>query len=303
MAAPTPFKPETFDANGELSPGARLRRRMFGHRSFVLGVSVLCAIVVVAIAAPLIAPHDPYETDLSRRLLPPFWHADSHADHLLGTDKVGRDYLSRMIYGARISLLIGGLTVLISGAIGCFLGVVAGYFDGRVDACVTYLVNTRLSIPLFLVALAVVALFGSSLMTVILVLGFFLWDQFAVVARSVTLQIRQKDYVKSARAVGCSTPHILVREVLPNIRDPLLVIATVEMANAILLEASLSFLGFGVQAPLPSWGLMLADAREFMFFDPWLLTIPGVGLFLLMLAINLTGDGLRDVTGKEYGKV
>lgn len=263
-----------------------------------MGVSVLSLIVVVAVFAPLIAPYDPYETDLTRRLLPPFWHADSVPDHILGTDKVGRDYLSRLIYGARVSLAIGVLAVLISGLIGTVLGVAAGYFGGSVDALVTYLIGTRLSLPLFLVALAVVALFGSSLTIVILVLGLFLWDQFAVVMRSVTKQIRSEEFVRAARACGASNWRILIGEILPNVREALLVVATVEMANAIILEASLSFLGFGVQAPLPSWGLMLSDAREFMFFDPWLLTIPGCALFALLLAINLTGDGLRDVTGR-----
>jgi len=271
---------------------------MMSHRSFALGVSVLSLIVVVAVFAPLIAPYDPYETDLTRRLLPPFWHADSVPDHILGTDKVGRDYLSRLIYGARVSLAIGVLAVLISGLIGTVLGVAAGYFGGSVDALVTYLIGTRLSLPLFLVALAVVALFGSSLTIVILVLGLFLWDQFAVVMRSVTKQIRSEEFVRAARACGASNWRILIGEILPNVREALLVVATVEMANAIILEASLSFLGFGVQAPLPSWGLMLSDAREFMFFDPWLLTIPGCALFALLLAINLTGDGLRDVTGR-----
>ena len=279
-------------------PGHVVLRRALRHRSFAVGVGALCVILLLALLAPLISPYDPYATDLSRRLLPPFWHDDSVPGHILGTDKVGRDYLSRIIHGARVSLAIGVVTVLISGVIGTVLGVLAGYFGGRVDAVVTYLITTRLSLPLFLVALAVVAMFGSSLTTVILVLGLFLWDQFAVVTRSVTQQIRRQDYVRAARATGASHLRILWREVLPNLREPLLVVATVEMANAIVLEASLSFLGFGVQAPLPSWGLMLADAREFMFFSPWLLAIPGFALFVLLLSINLVGDGLRDVAGR-----
>ena len=271
---------------------------MFRHRSFAIGTAFLTTIVLIAILAPLLAQHDPYETDLTRRLLPPFWHGDSVPEHILGTDKVGRDYLSRLIYGARVSLAIGVLTVMISGVIGSTLGLLAGYFGGRVDAVITYLIGTRLSLPLFLVALAIVALYGSSFTTVILVLGLFLWDQFAVVVRSLTQQLRSQEFVRAARALGASPPHILIRDILPNLREPLLVVATVEMANAIILEASLSFLGFGVQAPTPSWGLMLADAREFMFFDPWLLTLPGVALFILLLSINLAGDGLRDVTGR-----
>ncbi|RVT86657.1 ABC transporter permease [Rhodobacteraceae bacterium CCMM004] len=280
------------------APGRVVLRRMLRHGSFTIGATLLGVIILIAIFAPLIAPHDPYATDLTNRLLPPFWHDDSDPAHLLGTDRVGRDYLSRVMYGAQVSLVIGFLTVIISCVIGSLIGVAAGYFGGPVDALVTYILTTRLSLPLFLVALAIVALSGSSLTTVILVLGFFLWDQFAVVTRSVTQQLRSQDYVKAARAMGASHRRIIFRELLPNLREPLLVVATVEMANAIILEASLSFLGFGVQAPLPSWGLMLSDAREFMFFDPWLMAIPGCALFVLLLAINFTGDGLRDVTGR-----
>jgi peptide/nickel transport system permease protein len=180
--------------------------------------------------------------------------------------------------------------------IGTALGVTAGYFGGRVDMMVNFIINTRLAMPVFLVAMAAVVAFGASLHVVILVLGLFLWDRFAVVMRSITMQARDLDYVKAARAIGCSTPHIIIREIFPNVLSSLTVVATVEMANAILLEAALSFLGFGVQAPTPSWGLMLNEGREYMFFSPWLLALPGMGLFLLVLAINLFGDGLRDVT-------
>ncbi|MEL6794581.1 MAG: ABC transporter permease [Pseudomonadota bacterium] len=281
----------------EPSPFQKLRKRIFGNYSFVAGLIIIVAILAVAALAPLLAPHDPYETDLSSRLINPFWHeAKTDPDHPLGTDKVGRDYLSRLIYGAQISLLIGFSTMLISGTIGTVLGVAAGYFGGRVDMVVNFIINTRLAMPVFLVAMAAVVAFGASLTVVILVLGLFLWDRFAVVMRSITMQARDLDYVKAARAMGCSTPYIIVREIFPNVIGSLTVVATVEMANAILLEAALSFLGFGVQAPTPSWGLMLNEAREYMFFSPWLLALPGACLFFLVLAINLFGDGLRDVT-------
>ena len=186
--------------------------------------------------------------------------------------------------------------MLIAGVIGTALGVIAGYFGGRVDMVVNFIINTRLAMPVFLVAMAAVVAFGASIHVVIMVLGLFLWDRFAVVMRSITMQARDLDYVKAARAIGCSTPYIIIREIFPNVLSSLTVVATVEMANAILLEAALSFLGFGVQAPTPSWGLMLNEGREYMFFSPWLLALPGTGLFLLVLAINLFGDGLRDVT-------
>ena len=281
----------------EPTPMTKLRRRIFKNHSFLIGALILLAIIAIAVLAPFIAPHDPYDQDLARRLMNPFWH-DKKTDGLFvfGTDKVGRDYLSRLIYGAQISLLIGFLTVLISGIIGTALGVIAGYFGGRVDMVVNFIINTRLAMPVFLVAMAAVVAFGASIHVVIMVLGLFLWDRFAVVMRSITMQARDLDYVTAARAIGCSTPYIIIREIFPNVLSSLTVVATVEMANAILLEAALSFLGFGVQAPTPSWGLMLNEGREYMFFSPWLLALPGTGLFLLVLAINLFGDGLRDVT-------
>ena len=281
----------------EPTPMTKLRRRVFKNHSFLIGAVILIFIILIALLAPLFSPHDPYDQDLARRLMNPFWHDKKTNDlYLLGTDKVGRDYLSRLIYGAQISLLIGFLTILISGTIGTALGVVAGYFGGRVDMVVNFIINTRLAMPVFLVAMAAVVAFGASLHVVIMVLGLFLWDRFAVVMRSITMQARDLDYVKAARAIGCSTPYIIIREIFPIVLSSLTVVATVEMANAILLEAALSFLGFGVQAPTPSWGLMLNEGREYMFFSPWLLALPGTGLFLLVLAINLFGDGLRDVT-------
>jgi peptide/nickel transport system permease protein len=212
---------------------------------------------------------------------------------------LGRDYLSRLVYGARISLLIGFAVMLISGLIGTALGVAAGYFGGKVDLVVTYLITVRLALPVILVALAVVALVGSSLWLVILVLGLLKWDRFAVVMRSTTMQVRDLDYVVAARATGCSTARIVLGELLPNVADALVVVATLEMASAILLEAALSFLGLGVQPPLPSWGLMISEAKSYMFFSAWLITIPGAALLALVLAINLLGDGIRDVTAPE----
>ncbi|MEC7123533.1 MAG: ABC transporter permease [Pseudomonadota bacterium] len=294
----SPFRgQQTAEEILEPSPLSKLRRRIFKNHSFLIGAVILILILLCALLAPLLAPHDPYDQDLARRLINPFWH-DKKTDEafLLGTDKIGRDYLSRLIYGAQISLLIGFSTILISGVIGTALGVTAGYFGGRVDMVVNFIINTRLAMPVFLVAMAAVVAFGASLHVVILVLGLFLWDRFAVVMRSITMQARDLDYVKAARAIGCSTPYIIIREIFPNVLSSLTVVATVEMANAILLEAALSFLGFGVQAPTPSWGLMLNEGREYMFFSPWLLALPGTGLFLLVLAINLFGDGLRDVT-------
>ncbi|HXD43655.1 MAG TPA: ABC transporter permease [Pseudolabrys sp.] len=276
-----------------------LLRRSLGHGGLVLGGAILAAIIAIALAAPLIAPHDPYNQDLAHRLIPPIWQAKGSWEHALGTDKLGRDYLSRLIFGARISLLIGTLTVIISGTIGTVIGVCAGYFGGRVDAVLSYVVTTRLALPVVLVALASAALVGSSLEGVIIVLGLLLWDRFAVVTRSATQQIARTDYVAAARAIGCSTLRILGSEILPNILNALIVVATLEMAHAILLEAALSFLGLGVQPPLPSWGLMISEGKQYMFFSPWVIGVPAAALVALVLAINLVGDGLRDVTAPE----
>jgi peptide/nickel transport system permease protein len=283
------------------APSARvlLRRRVLAHTGLLVGASLLAAVVLVALLAPLLAPYDPYAQDLTRRLIPPIWHEKGTWAHALGTDNLGRDYLSRMLYGARISLLIGLAVMVISGLIGTTLGVTAGYFGGRIDMIVSFILTVRLAMPLILVALAVVATIGGSLPIVILVLGLLKWDRFAVVMRAATQQVRALDYVTAAQATGASTARIIVGEVLPNVLPQLVVVATVEAASAILLEAALSFLGLGVQPPLPSWGLMIAEAKLYMFFSFWLIGIPGVALALLVLSINMVGDGVRDVTAPE----
>ncbi len=287
--------------NQEPSPGAMMRKRVFTHWGFMIGALVLIAIFLMALLAPYISPGDPFDQVLSRKLIPPVWSDSAKAtwDHPLGTDHLGRDYMTRLFYGARISLLIGFGAMLISGIIGTTLGVLAGYYGGRVDMVVNFIITTRLSMPVVLVALAVVSIVGSSLTVVIWVLGLLIWDRFAVVMRSATQQVRALDFVTSAQALGCSTPRILMTEVMPNITNHLIVIATLEMAHAILLEAALSFLGLGVQPPEPSWGLMISEAKGMIFFDPWLITIPGLALFALVLSINLLGDGIRDVTAPE----
>lgn len=281
------------------SRAAQLKYRIFGHFGLTIGGGILTLIVLCALLAGVIAPHDPYAQELTNRFANPIWMDGGGWEHILGTDHLGRDYLSRLLYGARISLLIGLVTALISGVIGTILGVSAGYFGGKVDAVVMFLITVRLSMPVVLVALAVVALFGGSLFVVVTVLGLLLWDRFAVVMRSSTMQIRDLDYITSAKALGCSTSRILLTEIMPNVLNNLIVIVTLEMAHAIVLEAALSFLGLGVQPPLPSWGLMISEGKDMLLFEPWLITIPGVALFILIFAINMLGDGIRDVTAPE----
>jgi peptide/nickel transport system permease protein len=273
-----------------------LRVRNIG---FAIGV-VICAVVVfAALFGNALIPHDPFAQNLNNRLIPPFWMDGTQAGHLLGTDQLGRDYLARLVYGARISLLIGLTTTIVSGVIGTTLGTLGGYFGGIVDDVVLFLITCRLSIPVILVALAVVGLLGSSLTLVIATLGLLLWDRFAVVARSTSMQVRNLDYVAAARCAGASTPRLLFREILPNIASHLAVVATLEIALAILLEATLSFLGLGVPAPLPSWGLMISEGKDYMFFTSWVILIPGVTLFVFVLGVNFVGDGLRSRLGAE----
>ena len=260
-----------------------------------IGAFIVGFTLVLAIFAPLLVTHDPFAQDLSRRLIPPFWMDGGGITHPFGTDQLGRDYLARLIYGARISMLIGILTMVASGLLGTAMGVIGGFYGGRIDDFVLFAITARLSIPLILVALAVVALVGSSLTVVVATLGLLLWDRFAVVARVATMQVRTLDFVAAAWAAGCSRSHILLREVLPNILSPLAVVATLEMALAILLEAALSFLGLGVPPPLPSWGLMIAEGKDYMFFSPWVIMVPGLSLAVLVFGINLLGDGLRDL--------
>jgi peptide/nickel transport system permease protein len=292
---------DSFTSVEEILPsrGALLGARISSHTTFAIGAGVVLVIFAVALSAPWLAPHDPFAQDLGQRLIPPVWHEGGSWTHVLGTDQLGRDYLSRLIYGSRISLLIGATAAAMSGIIGTTLGVLAGYFGGRVDLVVSFIITTRLALPVILVALAVAAFIGSSMQIVIAVLGLLLWDRFAVVTRSATMQVRALDYIAAARAIGASTPRIIAAEILPNIANVLVVVATLEMAQAILLEATLSFLGLGVPPPAPSWGLMVAEGKEYMFFSPWVITIPGVALFTLVLAINLLGDGLRDLTAPE----
>ena len=281
------------------TPGRIMRRRMLTHKSFLGGGAMLLLVFVLAFFAPAIAPHNPFHQDLTNRIIPPVWNESGTWEHPLGTDNMGRDYFSRVVYGSRISLLIGFCSLMIAAVIGISLGVVGGYFGGRTDMVVTYIITVRLSMPAVLVAIAVVALIGASTQIVILVLGCLIWDRFAVILRATTQQVRVMDYVQAAQAAGCSILWIIVREIMPNLFNNIVIVATLAISRAIILEAALSFLGMGVQPPTPSWGLMISEGKEFMFFNPYLVTIPGVALFILVLGMNLFGDGLRDITAPE----
>jgi peptide/nickel transport system permease protein len=293
---PAPAVPDEAPAP---SPGALLWKRMLRHKGFLAGLALLVLLALLAAFAPLIAGHDPFNQDLAHRLMPPVWSMGGSASHLLGTDHLGRDYLARLLYGARISLAIGLGAASVGCAIGVTLGVCAGYFGGRVDQAVSYLLTCQLALPGLLLAMALVFLIGPSLGVVILVIGSLHWSYYLVVTRAATMQLKRLDFIAAAEAIGESRRQVIVHELLPNLLNPILVIFTLEIGVAVLAEAALSFLGVGVQPPTPSWGLMIAEGKDAMFFRPWLVVLPGAMLFLLVMAANLLGDGLRDLTAPE----
>jgi peptide/nickel transport system permease protein len=293
-----PHDGEMFETEAP-SPAMVRRRRALGHYGFLGGGAVVLAAAVIAVFAGQIAPFDPYEQDLSRRLIDPIWGPSGTWSHVFGTDALGRDYLSRVIHGTRISLTVGFFAAAIAAIVGSTIGIIGGYFGGRVDAVVMYLTNVKLALPPILVALSLVSVVGGSVTALVLILGFLFWDRFAVVTRSVTQQIRANDYIAAAEAVGASRTSIIATEILPNVANQIIVIASLEMAVAIVVEAALSFLGLGVQPPTPSWGLMVSEGRNYLFFKPYLIVIPGMAIFVLVIAINMMGDGIRDITAPE----
>jgi peptide/nickel transport system permease protein len=259
-----------------------------------LGAIIVILYALFAVAAPLLHGASPFEQDLSRRLLPPVWEDGGAWTHPLGADHLGRDVLARLLHGARISLAIGLGAAAIGALIGVSLGLVAGYFGGWADHAVSFLLTTQLALPSLLFAMALVFLIGPSTIVVILVIGLLHWSYFLVVTRATTMRIRELDYVRASKVAGASTLDILTRDVLPNLFPMVLVIFTLEVGVAIMAEAALSFLGVGVPAPTPTWGLMIAEGRAAIFLRPWLVILPGLAIFGLVSAVNFLGDGLRD---------
>jgi ABC-type dipeptide/oligopeptide/nickel transport system permease subunit len=260
----------------------------------VAGMLLLAVVVAAALAAPWVAPHDPARQSLIRRFTPPAWADRGTTNHLLGTDQVGRDVLSRMIHGARISLLVGVAAVVVSLLVGVTLGLLSGFVGGRVDVVIMTVVDITLSFPQLLLALAFVAALGPSLVTIIVVLGLTGWERYARVVRAEVLALREKDFVEAARALGVGQIRTLVRHLLPNTFSSIIVMSTLQVAQAILQEAALSFLGVGSGRAYPTWGQMIALGRDFVTVAWWLPTFPGLAILLTVLAINLVGDRLRD---------
>jgi peptide/nickel transport system permease protein len=301
MSDPTspPLPAPDLNVDATLDPTAALRDRIRGHKGFLTGAVLMAVLIFLAVFAPLVAPADPFVTALSNRLMPPVWADGGQWEHLLGTDHLGRDYLSRLLYGARISLLIGIGAASIGCVIGVTMGVCAGYFGGRVDQAICYILSCQLAMPGFVLILALVFLIGPSVFVVICVIGALHWAYYLVVSRAATMQIRQFDYVTAALALGSRRRQVILYEIMPNLLNQIIVIFTLEVGIAVLSEAALSFLGLGIQPPTPSWGLMIAEGRTAMLFQPWLVILPGIGLFILVIGVNMIGDGIRDVTAPE----
>lgn len=279
-----------------LTPWQTMKLRARYHISFWIGATILSFILIVLIFAPWIAPHDPIQQDLTNRLVNPVWDPSGTWLHPLGTDQFGRDVLSRLIFGTRTSLSIGFTAAIIGATFGSTIGLIGGYFGGRVDAFVMYLLNVKLSLPGLLVTLALVSAFGNSFLVLVLVLAFLFWENYAVALRAAVMQLRNRDFVIAAEAMGACTARIIAFELLPNVINQVIVIFTLEVALTILTEATLSFLGLGVQPPTPSLGLLTAEGRSFMLFKPHLVAIPGLTIFVIAVAINMLGDGIRDIT-------
>jgi ABC-type dipeptide/oligopeptide/nickel transport system permease subunit len=255
---------------------------------------LLLLIVIAVLLAPWLAPHDPLETDISARLNPPRWLAGGRPDYVLGTDQVGRDILSRIIFGGRVSLLVGTLAVFLALLIGLPLGLAAGYSGRRTDLVISTLVNIMLTFPFVLLALAVIAVLGPSFTNMIIVLGITNWPLYTRVVRAEVLRLKELEFVTAARALGMGHLRLLARQLFPNLVSAVVVISSVLVARMIILESFLSFLGLGIQPPTPSWGGMLGEGKDYMLLRWWLATFPGLAIFVTTLLINLLGDGLRD---------
>jgi len=272
-----------------LSPARRNLRAFLRHRGGVLGAALVLFFILVALTADVVAPYDPLAQDLTRRLQPP------SGEHWLGTDDFGRDVLSRVLHGSRVSLRLGIVAVLVALVVGGTIGLLAGYYGGAFDLLGMRVMDLMLAFPSILLSIVVVAILGPSLTNAMIAVGVMAVPQYARIVRGSVLSVRGLEYVQASRALGAADPRILARAILPNVTGPIIVTASLGLATAILDAAGLSFLGLGAQPPIPEWGSMLSQGRELVLVAPWVLTAPGVAVFLAVLGFNLVGDALRDL--------
>jgi len=269
-------------------------RRLVWTAEAIVGVVVLLGFGLAAAGAPWVAPRDPLKQNIERRLLPPVWYDRGEFSHALGTDPLGRDILSRIVYGARVSLMVGGIAIGIAAVTGVPLGLLAGYVGGRLDGLIMRVMDALLAFPAILLAIALMAVLGPSLQNAMIAIGIIYVPAFARITRANVLSLREKEFVEAARALGAGSLYVAGVVILPNCLSPLIVQGSLGVANAILVEAALSFLGLGVQPPEPSWGSMLAFGRSLLGQAPWYATFPGLAIFVTVLALNFLGDGLRE---------
>lgn len=273
----------------------RWSRLLFRSKTGTVGVFIVFIVFLVAIFAPMLAPHDPTAINAGNMLKPPFWMEGGSTANLLGTDNLGRDILSRVIYGSQVSLLVGITSVVVAGIIGVTIGLIAGYYGGFIDNLLMRVVDSFLAIPTILFALVILTIFGPSIVTLIFVLGATNWVNYARLVRGEVLSIKERDYVRAAHSIGVKNHKIILRHLLPNVVSTFIVISTLSVATTIILEASLSFLGLGIQPPDVSWGLILSDGRDYLATSWWLATFPGIAITITVLGIIFLGDWLRDI--------
>jgi peptide/nickel transport system permease protein len=285
---PFPVTPADADAGEDVKP-----RSDFGRLPWTAFV-IIAVMVVVAVFAPLIAPHSPTEQSLPDKLKPPAWQEGGSAKHLLGTDLLGRDLFSRLVYGARVSLTVAAFALLSGGLIGLAIGIIAGYLGGRVDSVLMRVVDATLTFPTILIALLLAVSLGAGLRTIVIAITVIIWARFARVVRGEVLGVRARDFVSLARVHGCSSFRIMLVHIVPNVMNTFMVLLTLHIGFVIIVEASLSFLGAGIPPPTPSWGQMVADGRSHIASAWWLSVMPGAAIMLVVLAFNLFGDWLRD---------
>jgi len=288
---------ENVDRQAERGPPSRWRefwRAYSQNRGAVIGFALVALLIALALGADVVSPHSPNEQFRDATLTPPAWHPEGTRRFLLGTDPVGRDILSRLIHGTRLSLLIGTISVAISLTFGAALGLVAGYFRGSVDVAIMRLMDVMLALPSLLLAIAVVAILGPGLVNAMYAIAIVLLPHYVRLTRAAVIGEARREYVTSSRIAGAGTLRLMFSTILPNCAAPLIVQATLGFSNAILDAAALGFLGLGAQPPTPEWGSMLASALEFIQRAPWVVTFPGLAILITVLAFNLTGDGLRD---------
>jgi peptide/nickel transport system permease protein len=273
---------------------ARPRSRPHGRRLPVVSIGIIGVFVLMALLAPLLSPADPYEQTLRLRFRPPVWEESGSWAHPLGTDRLGRDMLSRIVWGSRISLAVGALAVLLASTVGAAVGLTAGYYGGRVDATLMRITDATLSFPTILLALILAVTVGPSFGNVVLAIAVILWARYARVIRGQVLTLMALDFITQARLAGASAWRIITRHLLPNTLNTLVVLVTLQVGYVIIVEASLSFLGAGIPPPTPAWGSMIAEGREFVTSAWWVSFLPGLAIMLVVLAFNLLGDWLRD---------